>query len=90
MINKSEKYINFLKKNIKERDIPYNKKILITGCSGFIGYYLVKCLADIFSKNKNVIHGIDCIDIKEKFENFHFYKKDLYKLKKKRYSRSKI
>lgn len=82
MINKQEKYIDFLRKNIKEKDIPCNKKILISGCSGFIGYHLVKCLADIFSKNKNIIHGIDCVGIKEKFENFKFYKKDLYNLRK--------
>ncbi len=81
MIN-NEKYINFLKKNINNSEIPRNKKILITGCSGFIGYYLVKCLAGVFGDRKNRIHGIDRIGLKEKFKNFKFYKKDLYNLKK--------
>jgi UDP-glucuronate decarboxylase len=81
MINNQEKYINFIKTNIKEREIPYKKKILITGCSGFIGYYLVKCLADIFGEKKLIIHGLDRVGIKEKFKNFKFFKKDLYNLK---------
>ena len=83
MTNDIKKFFNFIKKNIKEKEIPYKKKILITGCSGFIGYYLVKCLADIFSNRKLTIHGIDRINLKEKFKNFKFFKKDLYKLKKK-------
>lgn len=81
MIN-NENYTNFLKRNIRNSEIPRNKKILITGCSGFIGYYLVKCLAGAFSEKKNMIHGIDRISIKENFKNFKFYKRDLYNLKK--------
>jgi UDP-glucuronate decarboxylase len=82
MINNQEKYINFIKKNLKDKEIPHKKKILITGCSGFIGYYLVKCLADIFGEKKLIIHGIDRIGIKEKIKNFKFLKKDLYNIKK--------
>lgn len=81
MIN-SENYTNFLRRNIKSSEIPKNKKILITGCSGFIGYYLVKCLAGVFNERENIIHGIDRIGLKENFKNFKFYKKDLYNLKK--------
>ena len=60
----------FLKKHLNGNDFAKNKKILITGCSGFIGQYLVKCLADVF-KNRNLkVYGIDILGLKEKYNNF--------------------
>jgi UDP-glucuronate decarboxylase len=76
----NDDFKSFLRANLKLREIPKNKKILITGCSGFIGFYLVKCLAQIFRERNNKIYGIDRIKIKENFENFKFFKRDLYKL----------
>ena len=72
----------FLKDNIKNNEIPFNKKILITGCSGFIGYYLVKCLAETFAHKKLEIYGVDRVGLPNKIKNFRFYPRDLYKLKK--------
>jgi len=83
MIYNYEKYFKFIKKNLQKKDIPSNKKILITGCSGFIGQYLVNCLTDIFKEKGNIIYGIDQIKLKKNSKNFKFYKKNLYKLKKK-------
>ena len=80
MINSSNRFKDFLKKNINRKEIPSRKKILITGCSGFIGYYLVKCLVDVFKEKNLKIYGVDRIELKEKFRNFIFYKRDLYKL----------
>ena len=81
MINKN-RYSLFLKKHLNLSDFPKNKKILITGCSGFIGQYLVECLAEIF-KGKNLkVYGIDIMGLTGKYENFTFYKRDLYRLKK--------
>jgi nucleoside-diphosphate-sugar epimerase len=70
----------FLKKHIGLAEIPKNKKILITGSSGFIGSYLAEALTEVFPGNK--VYGIDRIKGK-KFKNFIFLKKDLYKLRKK-------
>ena len=54
MRNKTDKKFEiFLKKYLNLNDFPKNKKILITGCSGFIGQYLVKCLVEAF-KEKNL------------------------------------
>lgn len=71
---------DFLENNLSYSDIPKNKKILITGSSGFIGKYLVTALAEIYAKKNNKIYGIDRIK-GEKFKNFQFFKKDLYNLK---------
>ncbi len=68
--------IKFLKKNI-----PFNKKILITGCSGFIGQYILEALS--YFNNNNIIHGIDIIRPKKKIKNFVFYKRDLLKITQK-------
>ena len=73
----------FLKKHLAANEIPRKKKILITGCSGFIGQYLVKCLAEIYKKRNLKIYGIDIVGLSEKYNNFNFYKKDLYKLNRK-------
>ena len=74
--------INF-RKLIKENllnNVPRNKKILITGSSGFIGNYLVEALTLLSEKNKNIIHGIDIIKPKTNYRNFTFYKHDLQKI----------
>ncbi len=74
--------INFenLIKNNLIKNIPVKKKILITGCSGFIGNYLLQALSFLNSKNKNIIHGIDIIKPKKKIKNFLFFKKNLLKI----------
>ena len=61
------------------------KNILITGCSGFIGNYLINTLLNKGFKNNFKIFGVDII--KPRFlidfnkNNFSFYKKDLFKVK---------
>ena len=59
------------------KNIPIKKKILITGCSGFIGQYILSALSLLNNKKKNTIHGIDIIGPKKKFKNFTFYKRNL-------------
>ena len=60
------------------------KNIFITGCSGFIGNYLLNTLLNKNFKNNFKIYGVDII--KPKFlgnvnkSNFSFYKKDLSKI----------
>ena len=81
MINKLT-FSQFLEKYLDKKIIPKNKKILITGSSGFIGSYLVEALANILKKNNNIIYGIDIIRNEKKFKNYKFFKRDLYKLKK--------
>ncbi len=81
MKNKTNaKFEIFLKKYLNLSDFPKNKKILITGCSGFIGQYLVKCLAEAFEEKNLKIYGIDIVGLNEKYKNFIFFKRDLYKL----------
>ena len=73
--------INFL--FLKKNKI---KNILITGCSGFIGNYLINTLLNEKFEKKFKIYGLDII--KPKFfkntnkKNFFFYKRDLFKLVK--------
>ena len=58
------------------------KNILITGCSGFIGTYLINTLLKN-KENKLNIYGVDIIKTKilEKKSSFHFYKRNLYQTK---------
>ena len=62
------------------------KNILITGCSGFIGNYLINTLLNKKFDNKLKIYGLDIIEPKlfdnTNKKNFYFYKKDLFKLNK--------
>ena len=71
--------------NIKKLHNSKIKKILITGCSGFIGNYLINTLLNKKIKNNFQIYGLDIIRPKifknRKNKNFHFYKKDLFKIK---------
>ncbi len=61
------------------------KNILITGCSGFIGNYLINTLLNKKIKNNFKIYGVDIIKPKlfkdRKNKNLHFFKKDLFKIK---------
>ena len=75
LIKLSEKYL--------KNKIPKNKKVLITGSSGFIGDYLIQILTAKEFNNNNKIYGIDIIYPKKKYKNFNFYKKTLYKIKAK-------
>ena len=60
------------------------KNILITGCSGFIGNYLINTLLNKRIKNNFNIYGVDII--KPKFEKnikkekFTFIKKNLFNI----------
>ncbi len=71
-------YKNYLFKNLFTSDFKKRKKILIVGCSGFIGKNLLEIL---FLKkfNFNSIYGIDIISPQKKNKNFTFFKKDLFK-----------
>ena len=84
MDSKSLKIISD-KINIKKLNKSRIKKILITGCSGFIGNYLVNTLLNKKIKNNFQIYGLDIIKPKifdnTKKNNFHFYKKDLFKIR---------
>ena len=58
-------------------------KILITGCAGFIGYYLSKSL----SKKKDKIFGIDNLN---NYYDINLKKKRLINLRSKNFSFTKI
>ena len=58
-------------------------KILITGCAGFIGYYLSKSL----SQNQDKIVGIDNLN---NYYDINLKKKRLNNLRSKNFSFSKI
>lgn len=82
IINKNY-FSEFIRNNISHKTIPYKKKILITGSSGFIGQYLVQCLVETFDEKQLQVVGLDRIRPKFKNKNFKFIKKDLYKLNRK-------
>ena len=68
--------------NLKKSNI---KNILITGCSGFIGNYLLNTLLSEKIKNKFKIYGLDILMPKISFNKkkviFIFIKKIYLKLK---------
>ena len=71
--------------NINRLNKSKIKNILITGCSGFIGNYLINSLLGKKIKNNLKIYGIDIVKpklfINKKNKNFYFLKKDLFKIK---------
>tara|TARA_B100000795_G_scaffold269191_1_gene257892 strand:+ start:1890 stop:2915 length:1026 start_codon:yes stop_codon:yes gene_type:complete len=73
-------FSKFLRENIKLNTLPSNKKILITGSSGFIGNYLVECLVKVFKEKKIKVYGLDTMGTKISNTNFKFLKKNLYNL----------
>lgn len=81
MINNS--FENFLKKNLPIRILPKKKKILITGSNGFIGRYIVEAICKTFKKNSNIVYGIDINKNNFSYNNYKYFKKDLFNLKKK-------
>tara|TARA_B100001057_G_scaffold161860_1_gene162558 strand:+ start:3197 stop:4240 length:1044 start_codon:yes stop_codon:yes gene_type:complete len=72
--------------NISKLQKSKIKNILITGCSGFIGNYLINTLLNKKIKNKFKIYGVDIIKPKlfegRENKNLHFFKKDLFKIKR--------
>ncbi len=72
--------------NISQLNKSKIKNILITGCSGFIGNYLINTLLSKKLKNNFKIYGIDIIKPylfqNRNKKNFVFLKKDLFKIKK--------
>ena len=72
--------------NIRQLKKSKIKNILITGCSGFIGNYLINTLLSKKLKNNFKIYGIDIIKPylfqNRNKKNFVFLKKDLFKIKK--------
>lgn len=80
--------LNIISKKINFSSLKKNKikNILITGCSGFIGNYLINTLLNKKFENNFKIYGLDIVKPKL-FKNtnrkrFFFYKKDLFKINK--------
>ena len=71
--------------NIQKLKNSKLKNILITGCSGFIGNYLINTLLNKKIKNEFKIYGVDIIKPKlfkdRRNKNLYFFKKDLFKIK---------
>ena len=71
--------------NIQKLKNSKIKNILITGCSGFIGNYLINTLLNKKIKNNFKIYGVDIIKPKlfkdRRNKNLYFFKKDLFKIK---------
>ena len=75
--------------NFNNNKIPKNKKILITGSSGFIGINLINALL-LHDINNNKIYGIDIVKSKLTHKNFTFIKKNLLKITKKDLPKTKF
>ena len=73
---------NFLIKNLSNKILPKRKKILITGSNGFIGRYIVEAICKVFKKNSNIVYGIDINNNNFSYNNYKYFKKDLFNLKK--------
>lgn len=77
--NSIKEIVNIVdKKRLKKSNI---KNILITGCSGFIGTYLINTLLNDKIKNKFKIFGVDIAPpkyIDNTKKKFFFIKRDLY------------
>ena len=72
--------------DVKKLEKSKIKNILVTGCSGFIGNYLLNSLLSNKIKNNFKIYGLDIIKPKifsynNKKNNLCFYKKNLFKIK---------
>jgi nucleoside-diphosphate-sugar epimerase len=77
--------------NIKKLEKTKIKNILITGCSGFIGNYLINTLLNKKINNNFQIYGFDIVKPKifsdKKKKNFHFFQQDLFKLRKLKFNK---
>ena len=81
-------FYNSLKKQINKIS-PKHKKILVTGSSGFIGQHLIDLLVQI-GNGSNKIFGIDIVKPKNKYKNFKFVKKSLFKIEYKDLPKTKF
>ena len=73
---------SFLEKNFLDKILPKNKKILITGSSGFIGKYLIYVLTNVFKEKNYKVDAIDYKKIDYSSKNYRFTKKNLYNVNK--------
>ena len=80
----------FFKNNLNYKILPKKKKILILGCSGFIGMNLLECLLENNNKYQNKYYGVDTVNPNIKNKNFFFKKKDLFELKDKIFEKIKF
>jgi nucleoside-diphosphate-sugar epimerase len=62
----------FYKNNLNIKKIPKKKKILILGCSGFIGLNLLECLLQNNKLKNNKYYGADIISPRIKNKDFFF------------------
>jgi nucleoside-diphosphate-sugar epimerase len=81
---------SFLEKNFLDKILPKNKKILITGSSGFIGKYLIYVLTNVFKEKNYKVDAIDYKKIDYSSKNYRFIKKNLYNVNKFFFKKKKI